>query len=79
MVGDADRSIYSLRAVYFMMLMGFQDDLGDQETDDCSSAMVKLDENYCSRATMLGAAYSVMFNNSEGIDKVPRLPVARGI
>ena len=34
-VGDADQSIYSFRAADFTILMGFQDDFGDQAPDDC--------------------------------------------
>ena len=35
-VGDADQSIYSFRAADFTILMGFQDDFGDQASDAVS-------------------------------------------
>ena len=70
-VGDADQSIYSFRAADFTILMGFQDDFGDQAPDDSTRTMVKL-ENYRSTATILEAANALIANNSERIDKVLR-------
>ena len=43
-VGDADQSIYSFRAADFTILMGFQDDFGDQAPDKATRTMVKLRE-----------------------------------
>ena len=71
-VGDADQSIYSFRAADFTILMGFQDDFGDQAPDDVTRTMVKLEENYRSTATILAAANALISNNSERIDKVLR-------
>ncbi len=71
-VGDADQSIYSFRAADFTILMGFQDDFGDQAADDITRTMVKLEENYRSTATILEAANALIANNSERIDKVLR-------
>ena len=71
-VGDADQSIYSFRAADFTILMGFQDDFGDQAPDDTTRTMVKLEENYRSTATILEAANALISNNSERIDKVLR-------
>ena len=71
-VGDADQSIYSFRAADFTILMGFQDDFGDQAPDDTTHTMVKLEENYRSTATILEAANALISNNSERIDKVLR-------
>ncbi len=71
-VGDADQSIYSFRAADFTILMGFQQDFGDQAADDATRTMVKLEENYRSTATILEAANALIANNSERIDKVLR-------
>ena len=71
-VGDADQSIYSFRAADFTILMGFQDDFGDQAADESTRTMVKLEENYRSTATILEAANALIANNSERIDKVLR-------
>ena len=71
-VGDADQSIYSFRAADFTILMGFQDDFGDQAPDEVTRTMVKLEENYRSTATILEAANALISNNSERIDKVLR-------
>ncbi len=71
-VGDADQSIYSFRAADFTILMGFQDDFGDQAPDEVTRTMVKLEENYRSTATILEAANALIANNSERIDKVLR-------
>ena len=62
-VGDADQSIYSFRAADFTILMGFQDDFGDQAPDDSTRTMVKLEENYRSTATILEAANALIANN----------------
>ena len=71
-VGDADQSIYSFRAADFTILMGFQDDFGDQASDDVTRTMVKLEDNYRSTATILEAANALIANNSERIEKVLR-------
>jgi DNA helicase-2/ATP-dependent DNA helicase PcrA len=71
-VGDADQSIYSFRAADFTILMGFQEDFGDQAPDESTQTMVKLEENYRSTATILEAANALISNNSERIDKVLR-------
>ena len=42
-VGDAD-CIYSFRAADFTILMGFQDDFGDNAPDEATCTMVKLEE-----------------------------------
>ena len=54
-VGDADQTS-DFRAADFTILMGFQDDFGDQAPDDFTRTMVKLEENYRSTATILEAA-----------------------
>lgn len=71
-VGDADQSIYSFRAADFTILMGFQDDFGDQASDGVTRTMVKLEDNYRSTATILEAANALIANNSERIEKVLR-------
>ncbi|MEB3256631.1 MAG: UvrD-helicase domain-containing protein, partial [Synechococcaceae cyanobacterium] len=71
-VGDADQSIYSFRAADFKILMGFQDDFGDGQSDAATRTMVKLEENYRSTATILEAANALIAHNSERIDKVLR-------
>ena len=71
-VGDADQSIYSFRAADFKILMGFQSDFGDGQSDAATRTMVKLEENYRSTATILEAANALIAHNSERIDKVLR-------
>jgi DNA helicase-2/ATP-dependent DNA helicase PcrA len=71
-VGDADQSIYSFRAADFKILMGFQHDFGDGQSDAATRTMVKLEENYRSTATILEAANALIAHNSERIDKVLR-------
>ncbi len=71
-VGDADQSIYSFRAADFTILMGFQDDFGDQAPVASTRTMVKLEENYRSTATILEAANALIANNTERIEKVLR-------
>ncbi|MEB3316747.1 MAG: UvrD-helicase domain-containing protein [Cyanobacteriota bacterium] len=71
-VGDADQSIYSFRAADFKILMGFQADFGDGQSDAATNTMVKLEENYRSTATILEAANALIAHNSERIDKVLR-------
>jgi DNA helicase-2/ATP-dependent DNA helicase PcrA len=71
-VGDADQSIYSFRAADFKILMGFQEDFGDGQSDAATRTMVKLEENYRSTATILEAANALIAHNSERIDKVLR-------
>ncbi|PZD72925.1 ATP-dependent DNA helicase PcrA [Acaryochloris thomasi RCC1774] len=69
-VGDADQSIYSFRAADFRILMGFQQDFGDDLPDDDTRTMVKLEENYRSTENILQAANVLIDNNTERIDKV---------
>ncbi len=71
-VGDADQSIYSFRAADFTILMGFQDDFGENLQKKASNTMVKLEENYRSTSTILEAANSLIENNTERIDKILR-------
>ncbi len=71
-VGDADQSIYSFRAADFTILMGFQNDFGDNSPDDLTRTMVKLEDNYRSTSTILKAANALIANNTERIDKVLR-------
>ncbi len=77
-VGDADQSIYSFRAADFRILMGFQDDFGDQASDELTKTMVKLEDNYRSTSTILEAANSLIANNTERIDKVLRATRNKG-
>ncbi len=77
-VGDADQSIYSFRAADFRILMGFQDDFGDKASDENTSTMVKLEDNYRSTSTILKAANSVIANNTERIEKVLRATRSEG-
>ncbi|MGB7417316.1 MAG: DNA helicase PcrA, partial [Thermosynechococcaceae cyanobacterium] len=69
-VGDADQSIYSFRAADFKILMGFQQDFGDDLPDDDTRTMVKLEENYRSTENILRVANVLIDNNTERIDKV---------
>jgi DNA helicase II / ATP-dependent DNA helicase PcrA len=69
-VGDADQSIYSFRMADFTILMNFQSDFGDGLHDDDTRTMVKLEENYRSRANILQAANELIQNNTQRIDKV---------
>jgi DNA helicase II / ATP-dependent DNA helicase PcrA len=69
-VGDADQSIYSFRAADFKILMGFQQDFGDNLPDDDTRTMVKLEENYRSTENILQAANALIENNTERIDKI---------
>ena len=41
-VGDADQSIYSFRAADFRILMGFQEDFGDKESDLRTKTMINI-------------------------------------
>jgi DNA helicase-2/ATP-dependent DNA helicase PcrA len=76
-VGDADQSIYSFRAADFTILMGFQQDFGDQLADDDTRTMVKLEENYRSTENILQVANVLIENNTERIHKV--LKPTRGV
>ncbi|KGG16624.1 MULTISPECIES: UvrD-helicase domain-containing protein [unclassified Prochlorococcus] len=69
-VGDADQSIYSFRAADFRILMGFQEDFSNTVTDNSSSNIIKLEDNYRSTSNILEAANSLISNNKERIDKV---------
>ena len=69
-VGDADQSIYSFRMADFTILLDFQADFGDGLPDEDSRTMVKLEENYRSRETILQAANQLIENNTQRIDKI---------
>jgi DNA helicase-2/ATP-dependent DNA helicase PcrA len=75
-VGDADQSIYSFRMADFTILLGFQEDFGDNLSDEKTETMVKLEENYRSRENILRAANELIQNNTQRIDKV--LKATRG-
>ncbi len=77
-VGDADQSIYSFRAADFRILMGFQEDFGNNAGVEGKSTMVKLEDNYRSTSTILDAANSLISNNKERIDKVLRATRGEG-
>lgn len=64
-VGDVDQSIYSWRKADFRIILGFQNDYKE-------AAVVKLEENYRSTATILEVANSIIVNNSERLEKVLR-------
>lgn len=70
-VGDVDQSIYSWRKADFRIILGFQKDYKN-------AAVIKLEENYRSTATILEAANSIIVNNSERIDKVLRCNRGQG-
>ncbi|AGY59368.1 UvrD-helicase domain-containing protein [Gloeobacter kilaueensis] len=71
-VGDADQAIYSFRQADFRILMDFQSDFGDGQSDDKTETLIKLEENYRSSATILDIANDLIANNVERIDKVLR-------
>lgn len=71
-VGDADQSIYSFRMADFRILLDFQQDFGDGLSDSETNTLVKLEENYRSRANILAAANALIAYNTERIDKVLR-------
>ncbi|NJK38849.1 MAG: DNA helicase PcrA [Oscillatoriales cyanobacterium SM2_3_0] len=71
-VGDVDQSIYSFRMADYKILLEFQDDFGDGLGDADTHTMVKLEENYRSRANILEVANHLIQNNTERIDKVLR-------
>ncbi len=75
-VGDADQSIYSFRMADFRILLDFQEDFGDGLPDEDTRTMVKLEENYRSRANILEAANALIARNTERIDK--QLRATRG-
>jgi DNA helicase-2/ATP-dependent DNA helicase PcrA len=75
-VGDVDQSIYSFRMADFRILLEFQDDFGDGLPEDDTRTMIKLEENYRSRANILEAANKLIENNSQRIDKI--LKATRG-
>ncbi len=77
-VGDADQSIYSFRAADFRILMGFQEDFGDNAPDHETFTMVKLEDNYRSTSTILDAANALIENNNERIDKTLRATKSSG-
>jgi DNA helicase-2/ATP-dependent DNA helicase PcrA len=64
-VGDVDQSIYSWRKADFRIILGFQNDFKE-------AAVVKLEENYRSTATILEVANSIIVNNSERLEKTLR-------
>ncbi len=69
-VGDADQSIYSFRQADFTILLDFQQDFGDGLSDDETTTMVKLEENYRSIENILEAANHLIDNNTQRIDKI---------
>ncbi|MGL5080842.1 MAG: DNA helicase PcrA [Microcoleaceae cyanobacterium] len=71
-VGDVDQSIYSFRMADYKILLEFQDDFGDGLSDEDTQTMIKLEENYRSRANILQAANHLIQNNTERIDKILR-------
>lgn len=71
-VGDVDQSIYSFRMADYTILLEFQDDFGDGLPDDKTQTMVKLEENYRSRANILQLANHLIEKNTERIDKILR-------
>ena len=75
-VGDADQSIYSFRMADFTILLNFQQDFGDDLSDEQTQTMIKLEENYRSRQNILEAANYLIEHNSQRIDKV--LKATRG-
>ncbi|MEA5418660.1 DNA helicase PcrA [Spirulina sp. CCNP1310] len=77
-VGDADQSIYSFRMADFRILLGFQADFGDGLPDEETATMVKLEENYRSRETILHAANDLIDHNTQRIDKVLRATRGEG-
>ncbi|PSP16001.1 MAG: DNA helicase PcrA [Cyanobacteria bacterium QS_8_64_29] len=71
-VGDADQSIYSFRMADFTILLDFQQDFGDGLPDQDTRTMVKLEQNYRSRAHILQLANGLIAHNTERIDKALR-------
>ncbi len=76
-VGDADQSIYSFRMADFKILLNFQEDFGDNLSDEQTETMIKLEENYRSQEIILRAANQLIENNTQRIEKV--LKATRGI
>lgn len=70
-VGDVDQSIYSWRGANFRIILGFQKDFQ-------SAALIKLEENYRSTATILEAANAIIENNQERLPKVLRSNLGQG-
>jgi DNA helicase-2/ATP-dependent DNA helicase PcrA len=61
-VGDEDQSIYSWRGADISNILGFEKDFSDAK-------VVKLEQNYRSTKTIIGAATHVIKNNSQRKDK----------
>ncbi|MDR3231633.1 MAG: UvrD-helicase domain-containing protein, partial [Synergistaceae bacterium] len=78
-VGDPDQSIYGWRGADIGMIMNFEHDFRPKDAGSAEKGRVKvvvLDENYRSSGNILGAANSLIRNNSVRREK--NLKTARG-
>ena len=77
-VGDPDQSIYGWRGADIGMILGFEHDFraGDPKNPSDKARVIVLDENYRSSGNILGAANSLIRNNSTRKEK--NLKTARG-
>ena len=77
-VGDPDQSIYGWRGADIGMILNFEHDFrtGDSKTPGSKAHVIVLDENYRSSGNILGAANSLIRNNSARKEK--DLKTARG-
>ena len=62
-VGDVDQSIYSWRGADYTIIMNFQKDFKNTK-------LIKLEQNYRSKANILNVANAIIENNTERVDKV---------